>query len=1022
MLTTDALHQSAMADELSAPLQHSHTPYLLTCAANSTSTLGHNARLDSAPGLRRNFMSTYMSNQRILTNNDNNPAAANVQQVPQPFAPPAPPQVPLDSGYVPMPLAALDLRKYVQPPPVVDKEALKKSRLHNNLKKLQELHRNGKAGLLEEHSRIITDFVTHPEDPDSPSIVARRLRLINHWSLYIEDFAPEIPQEAHWHAATVQRWAYGFLKFLVLVTPPLPNRLSIKSRTLTEWFVTFIQCIIRFTFDPTTNVACGMLLLTKQDLYTTLRAQLPQHPSYAKLGYYITLGDIKIIVEGPLLWHIQVNMRNFKGYNSVNGKQQIFRLTPVKHAHNILFDITTYLVLDLFNRKAFETKYETLEDLLIDQRAELAIDPTLKKDPLFLAVTNGGHKFVEPHAPAMAHSFAENISRWATAAGLPSTGVYALRRDVGDHYGSTLGSEFGKMLLAHSAQGVFRDSYSRNTENLDPVAHRFAKNTTGITSSGFDQRAYISAAVSAMTLLRHRKDKNESATHVLDKAETIQLNKAVDESPEMLQIQSHLEEAWNAYYDCFNVTARKYSPTRANIIHLQKLASSITKLKNPGNDPVAYIPGRETLAQDLSSVLEGVYRKKEAVQRKLRRVAKRTAVISHTELLKNSPLIGTVQERRDAVVLVNQTSDHVLNALAASREDATTTHTDIASTPSTSTAQPPVTSTCRPTLSTTSNTGDGTTIQPPFSSLDATSEIQQWIRDLQAHTASLDEAAHVDDLEELSINSSDFRRVEKDSSCTLPRLEDPCPPSTFYADQGDTDEPEISIEPQTAFADPEEGETDVLRIPVEAMRRTWIDYIMKPIYEEQDFKSYQNNCGEYECPKCKLFVNKPRESIHKTIGHLKRHLHEMHTEWHDLEIEMTDADGFHCPAGDYRAESLSDVWEHIESGECEKDKVFARMREAHDHHRSKINDVKIEQRRNILVNRHTRLQQVGYKETAPHQSKQSRSFDKDVREVQMVIDAVGIVYQKNRFPFADPINPNHSSRCQTIVWITTRYR
>ncbi|KAG6910572.1 hypothetical protein DXG01_009523 [Tephrocybe rancida] len=249
-----------------------HEPRMLA----STSSLSHTMRLNTVPGLHaanREPQALFYARQRIAEEE-----LFDAPAPPQPLPPLVPSSNPT-TAYVPVSLANLNLKSAAPEVPAAAFD-VSKTKLSASIKAQAARHANGMAGLVEDTSKAITAFVNNPTDRASPSVISQRLglRCMRRWTNCIHFHSPNIPESAYWHVGVVAEFAPKFLMFLVQFTAHMQECKTIKSRTLLGWFGHLVHCIIKYTRDPgQNNKPCGVLLLTKHNLFNTLRSQVPQY-------------------------------------------------------------------------------------------------------------------------------------------------------------------------------------------------------------------------------------------------------------------------------------------------------------------------------------------------------------------------------------------------------------------------------------------------------------------------------------------------------------------------------------------------------------------------------------------------------------------------------------------------------------------------------------------------------------------------------------------------------------------------
>ncbi|KAF7330529.1 hypothetical protein MVEN_02492500 [Mycena venus] len=386
-------------------------------------------------------------------------------------------------------------------------------------------------------------------DLESPLTSKARERTLANWAGFIGLVKPDLSTNDYWLRDIVKEQAVNFLYSLVKTTDPLPNKQSIKARTLTWWTGLFLYSIVTYTRDNRWK-KCGITLLVTDGLYHEIKKAVIHLVHTFKLDRYADkriyfnrfelgmiidaclqaslhqpiLEDLTILCLGPLQWEIIFRLRHFKtAITSAEGQEQTFHITGALRAHNALFDLTVVFMAHLWMLNAFKTKYATPQDLFNDTSAKLDLDPAMLHEPIFRKASQGGREFEHPPQAAMSRSFYDSFRYWAHQAGLPRAGVGALRRDTGNTYALQMGQKMAKDILNHHVLGVFRRSYSRNMENLRLVGVRLGEvSGTKETVPGeklkenLERNMFTSYAVEA--LVRHRNvDPEESQDAVSER-------------------------------------------------------------------------------------------------------------------------------------------------------------------------------------------------------------------------------------------------------------------------------------------------------------------------------------------------------------------------------------------------------------------------------------------------------------------------------------------------------------------------
>lgn len=119
------------------------------------------------------------------------------------------PVVTTSNLYVPVSFSTLLAAKRPAPAVLSEvSEAIKKPtlRLARHIAALAEDHVGGLEGMNEEAEKEMTEWETTVEDREAPKARAARMRIMRVYAYMIKLYRPNLPEEAHWHAATVQEW------------------------------------------------------------------------------------------------------------------------------------------------------------------------------------------------------------------------------------------------------------------------------------------------------------------------------------------------------------------------------------------------------------------------------------------------------------------------------------------------------------------------------------------------------------------------------------------------------------------------------------------------------------------------------------------------------------------------------------------------------------------------------------------------------------------------------------------------
>ncbi|KAH6917891.1 hypothetical protein BKA70DRAFT_1213926 [Coprinopsis sp. MPI-PUGE-AT-0042] len=225
---------------------------------------------------------------------------------------------------------------------------------------------------------------------------------------------------------------FGFCEISILITCSLESTIDDGPRRLGH-----IQNITSWLFTAS----------------FTLRPSSMGYGSQRSLegGQYIMLEHLTFERIGPTGVKTLVKVLNFKhSINTIVGDSRDYPIDPVLHAGNMQFDLSVYLMVMLFSLGVMDTHHKTYSAAVLDKDWVPRIKTDCKKLPLFRALAPSARGFIEPVEPAHAHHFTDSIREACAAAGLPTVGMTALRRDAANDYCKKLGKATAQVLMHHS--------------------------------------------------------------------------------------------------------------------------------------------------------------------------------------------------------------------------------------------------------------------------------------------------------------------------------------------------------------------------------------------------------------------------------------------------------------------------------------------------------------------------------------------------------------------------------------------
>ncbi|CAA7268471.1 unnamed protein product [Cyclocybe aegerita] len=365
---------------------------------------------------------------------------------------------------------------------------------------------------------------------------------------------------------------------------------------------------------------------------TTCRSSTlgPTEKKYADYGEFICLKDVKIIQQKPGEYTSKLHFHHFKGsINTVEADEQRFTIQQVLYAHNATFDLTTWLIADLFARNAFAKK--------------------------FLKVNEGASSFMVPYQPSPASAHGAAISHMAKKAGLPPAGSMAIRHESGNRFGIAQGIQYAKDVMNHHTvtDGIYRRHYSMNTDNFQPQAVVLGE-VAGANDAYPGQQYKIHDEMHALTkmavqsLLRIRDSDKET-------------NLKASASPEMVEVLSRRNEVVEEFIECFTGPVMAYDLTslaQLNNVYNEACEHADASISEKGL--IMFKDGMRgtaaTLHEEINKRCQEIVNKRRAVTRKLKREADQ----KQSKSLRDGHFAGTVAEAHAALAKLDAIAEEIL--------------------------------------------------------------------------------------------------------------------------------------------------------------------------------------------------------------------------------------------------------------------------------------------------------------------------------------------------------------------------
>ncbi|KAJ7103882.1 hypothetical protein C8R44DRAFT_746619 [Mycena epipterygia] len=783
----------------------------------------------------------------------------------------------------------------------------------------------------------------------SPITEAHRLKSLADWEAYLNTAQPDLSNERHWDRDIVEKYWPKFLFTMVTHSVRVrkeANQKNIKATTVSWWASLFLHSILAYTCDPITGTKCGMTLLVKEGVYVKLKAQVVELVHEYKLDRHKAAkiyfgrhelqliiqtmldasirtgrqlvpvcGDITLMCHDYMDFELEWRMKIFKRQNAigtVTGKEQTFNVRGCLYAHNVLFDIILPLIAHLFLLKRFKTKYESIEALCADRKAQLHIDPVFNDTPIFLAGATGGREFAVPERPAMATSVYEALRDWAQKSGLPGVGVTALRRDAGNHFGLQNGERIAKDFMNHQTDGPFRDSYSRNTANFNLVQLRIGEVAGSLESfpgqkiqENHQRHGFKSYAVEALVRAAREAPQAEETEKEKKAARLAHRAKLIAEGDLLQPMDKTRSKAWENYVACFNKTASAYKMCTISANRVLKLATGELEPPEREPHPLAFEhPWDEPKTKPLLDTFvnaENIFHKQ--LKKEMRRYDIELRNAKNKELLEGG-LTGDGNERELVVqaLAAPDPGKHVRRALEAAAAPA--------------------------------NTDDLESVRSWVDSIHKARTALTAI-DIDEGPGAAQAQADQDELfayfDRLTVSNSapELATVSAYRKAAVKTAEkDTLKGKSTDANADDSPEPDWPDHDVD-----ESAEEDILKVPIADARRALLKYYVQPVLRIRSYDKYKITNEEiaagaapgYRCPRCKLYSHRAEpveiETL-KTIAHFERHMSDLPVFYRtNAQLETTTlTTSFYSDA-----ESVTAVRKHALSGQCMNSEGFLAM-------------------------------------------------------------------------------------------------
>ncbi|SJL12148.1 uncharacterized protein ARMOST_15569 [Armillaria ostoyae] len=698
------------------------------------------------------------------------------------------------------------------------------------------------------------------------------------------------------------------------------------------------------TYGPCRIVAIQRIIICLISFFTGVRPSTlgPSHKDYKTQGKFMRLQDVRIFTTGkPLQFRVILRTNAYKGHNGTVGQERRIVFNPVQNWYNLAFDVSLYIVMHLFARKALKgiKDFDTLRKF---KGSEIPIEDAKKLLPFLLAMDPGGRNLKEDE-PIMAKAVSASFRTLCRNAYMPPCGTYATRRGLADYYNTVMGQAAAELVLGHFRPGCL-NSYVRGVEGIDMVGHALEELPEALSPNvkhALELHSIHSVAVTAMVALFHSEQHSplqtegteETGTKPVEKSKTgseitnnVKLTEGqmleIELLPEMCELLDAAAKALENFKALYENTRSKAGVKYDSIGQLHNFIKASTLRSDVDEETV------EKVRQEAKDAAEALRKKRQLLRKRAVATIRRGQ-----EETRQATELGTFDERAKARQML-QSQNILALGRSANPPDVRSRILGLRDEQLNEIRSLPEKERIARLESQEEEEDEGN------EEVDKDPRLKNILAVIHAKSTAAARRHSEDD------NDDDDNEQTVSSTIDNVPFEE-CHPSTPCQSSGSSKPPLRLVVRDLSYQEHEETVPDnIIPCNDEQVRVALWHMLMAPVAVSQEIDSMvaaeskkdKRRAGEktYICEQCLAFKHDSTRSKRLwTRGHLQRHLLNQHTEWDNLELKMVIGrtyTSFKCPskACNFKASSIPKVRRHcVESKQCPERSRFRDMKARH---------------------------------------------------------------------------------------------
>ncbi|KAF6747922.1 hypothetical protein DFP72DRAFT_1174636 [Ephemerocybe angulata] len=305
-------------------------------------------------------------------------------------------------------------------------------------------------------------------------------------------------------------------------------------------------------------------------------------------GLYPKIGDLKIFKDGWGIFRVIFYCRNYKGsLDAARAKEKSMTFDPVQLPHNIMNDVSLWIVTALWKRNMFVKKYKNTIELFSDPDLIMQLREDCLHLPLFPAAKTGGRGLLEG-VPAGAKAASDFVAMACHAVGLARAGTTSFRRETGNKYGYTVSKEMAKTVMSHSdmASKSLDEYYSKGANNYNLTQLRLGEVEGDVDGKSFQEmfmkdldigRTALLSTFIDVVVLAEKKEAGDEELLSKDAEARESIRKAQDESTHEMAVL--VEAKFRELMACIHPLKKKNGSSHTLKPVLRNATSVISKLR-----------------------------------------------------------------------------------------------------------------------------------------------------------------------------------------------------------------------------------------------------------------------------------------------------------------------------------------------------------------------------------------------------------------------------------------------------------